>query len=127
MSPPATLSVTVDAAGSCDVVEGPSEEAVRDAVRSLDGDARSELSLTIADRQLLIGGGPLLYLAAFVDYDGSIHELVSDETSDGATVVLGGQPTDLAGTHLFPQPVIVGLALDFLRSGTRPEGPWERK
>jgi hypothetical protein len=124
---PVVLSLRNDPDGSYEVLEEPSVGAAVQALASLDGKRHNELSLASPSGELLVGGGPDRFVVGFVDPDGGIQEFIVDESAPAATLILGGQPTDLPGRLLVDRAEAERLVTSFVELGSRPVGTWETK
>lgn len=109
-------------------VAGPTPEQAEDAIRRLDGAARTEVRVGTDVRHLSVAGGPDLFLVTGRDADGTLlHLHDTGAGADEVRLVCGGQLGIFRRDALVPLDAALAAMTDHLAGRTGGHGPeWER-
>lgn len=99
-------------------IKHPSLEQVEDAVRSLDGDQRSTMTIYVTDeRYMLIGGGGNHYICEVFPETTRLLNLGVPEDSDQYVTVVVGQPGEYWQGECVPLHTVLQAARHFADTG----------
>ncbi|NRQ37998.1 hypothetical protein HII36_40140 [Nonomuraea sp. NN258] len=107
-------------------VADPGEERIAEAVGALDGQRRTEVSVTDDEpfRYLSVAGGPHLYLVTGESADGEILQLTEPGAGrEEARLVCGGQLGVFERSGLVTREAALAAVADFLAGFPRGFGP----
>jgi immunity protein Imm1 of predicted polymorphic toxin system len=107
-----------------DRLADPSDEAVEEAIRKLDGSTRNDLYLRAPGGQwMCVGGGPGRVIVTFAGGPGGpFYQALSSSEEDGEDVQIrvGGQPVWMPARTLVAEDDAIAAAMEFVRTSDRP-------